>query len=44
MCVYLSSLSLSVNQVVSKSPSVLSPVPLQFALVVCGSHWAVPQA
>lgn len=46
-CVYLlfsGTYWLSVNQVVIKAPSVLTPVPLQFALVVCGSHCAVTQA
>lgn len=35
---------LSVNQVVSKVPLVLTPVPLHFALVIGGSHCAMPQA
>lgn len=41
LCIYL---LFSGNQVVSKVPLVLTPVPLHFALVIGGSDCAVPQA
>lgn len=40
----LSSLALAVNQPVFKAPPVPTPAPLQFSLVVCGSHCAAVQA
>lgn len=44
-CVYtFSSLALTINQVVFKAPSVLTPVPRQSVLVDCGSHCAEAQA